>query len=495
MQRPKALYTTRQNREIEKNAINSGVTGYQLMCRAGQAALQLLRESWPEIVDVYILCGTGNNGGDGLVLARLAKAQGLNVTVYVLGDEEKLKDEARGAIIAAKQADVMIMPFSAKQTLSKGLIVDALIGIGLHHPLRDQTLEAIAWVNQCALPVLALDIASGVCADTGSIMGDAVQADKTISFIAAKRGAYTGAGSSKSGCVLLDDLAVPDACFAVDGEVIHHPTLADMMSALPKRPKDAHKGLYGHVLVVGGDYGMAGAVIIAAKAAARIGAGLISVATRPEHLSAVLAQCPEVMAHGVTSGQELTPLLVKPNVIIIGPGLGQSAWSEQLLQNVLMSDAKLIIDADALNLISVKHLPYKNSQQWVLTPHPGEAGRLLEQSTKQINADRFASARALQQRYAAAAVVLKGAGSLVCTAKTMSLCSLGNPGMASGGMGDLLSGIIAALIAQNVAIEQAVLLAVLLHAKAADDVAAQFGERGMLASDLLTPMRSLINGR
>lgn len=492
---PSQLYTVAQCRTLDARAIASGVSAYSLMGRAGLSALNLLLRQWALPSHIHVLCGVGNNGGDGLVLAKLAQQRKLAVTVYLCGDRSKLTAESAQALADAEQAGVRITPFKRSESLSAGVIVDALLGIGIRGELREEVATAIAWVNQSNLPILSLDVPSGLCADSGCLLGGAVIADKTLSFIAAKRGLFTGEGANVSGHVLLDNLDLPPSLFTDVGETIAHPMFHQLLAHLPRRPRNAHKGLFGHVLIIGGDYGMAGAVMMAAEAAARVGAGLISVATQPEHVSALLARIPEVMAHGVVSGQELDPLLEKPNVIVVGPGLGQTPWSEQMLQKALTSKRPLVLDADALNLLSKMHVVDKPKREdWVLTPHPGEAARLLRSSTDSVNQDRFKAVCDLQNRFGGT-VVLKGAGSLIRTTNNTHLCSYGNPGMASGGMGDLLSGIIAGLLAQHLPAEQAVPLAVSLHAKAADKATEKVGEHGLLASDLLTPMRYLLNGK
>lgn len=492
---PSQLYTVEQCRELDRRAIAAGTPGYTLMQRAGLSALTVLLRQWALPAHIHVVCGTGNNGGDGLVLATLAVQRQLAVTVHLYGDRSRIANEAAEALRDAQAAGVRIVPLDTRSPLGDGVVVDALFGIGLKQAVRPDAAAAIDWINQSRLPVLALDVPSGLCADSGCVLGAAVQADKTITFIAAKRGLFTGQGANVSGQVLLDDLAVPEGIFDTIGETVAHRTLHEQLAWLPRRPRDAHKGLYGHVLIVGGNHGMAGAAMMAAEAAARAGAGLISVATRPEYVNAMLARHPEVMVHGVVSGQELDPLLERPSVIVIGPGLGQTPWSEQMLQKVLATDVPVVVDADALNLLGQQRiLPQAQRDNWVLTPHPGEAARLLAVTTQAVNQDRFAAVAALQQRYGGT-VVLKGAGSLIRTRTQTSLCSYGNPGMASGGMGDLLSGLIGGLLAQGLPPYHAVPLAVALHAKAADKAAADYGEHGLLATDLITPMRYLLNGK
>src|SRR5690554_5173263 len=405
---PSQLYTVAQCRTLDQRAVAAGVPAYSLMCRAGLSAFNLLLSQWALPAHIHVLCGVGNNGGDGLVLAKLAQQRGLAVTVYLCGDKDKFSAEGAQALADAESADVNIQPFSADTPLTEGVIVDALLGIGLKGMVREQASAAIHWANQASLPVLSLDVPSGLCADSGRVLGDAIVADMTLSFIAAKRGLFTAEGVGISGQVLLDDLDVEPSIFNDIGQTISHHALADILAHLPNRPRNVHKGLFGHVLIIGGDHGMGGAALIAAEAAARVGAGLVSVATRPEHVAALLARAPELMVHGVDSGQDLDPLLDRPSVIVIGPGLGQTPWSEQLLQNALASDKPLVVDADGLNLLAQLQdtMPLRRNT-WVLTPHPGEAARLLSTTTERINGDRFQAAQDLQACFGGT-VVLKG---------------------------------------------------------------------------------------
>jgi ADP-dependent NAD(P)H-hydrate dehydratase / NAD(P)H-hydrate epimerase len=251
--------------------------------------------------------------------------------------------------------------------------------------------------------------------------------------------------------------------------------------------------------VIGGNLGMAGAAALAGMAAARAGAGLVSVAVRPGNEAAVVAACPELMARGVAYTADLSPLIARASVLVVGPGLGRDAWSQQVLTAALASGLPSVIDADALNALADGHIDRRSArhERWVLTPHPGEAARLLGTDTASIGADRFAALCSLLQRYPGA-VVLKGAGSLVGDAVSglpVTVCAEGNPGMASGGMGDVLGGLIGALLAQGLEAGMAARLGVLVHARAADLAAAAEGERGLLASDLLPWIRRLLNGR
>lgn len=258
---------------------------------------------------------------------------------------------------------------------------------------------------------------------------------------------------------------------------------------LKPRARDSFKGDFGQVLIVGGAPGYSGAVLLAAEAALRVGAGLVSIATHPDHASVLNLSRPEIMCHGIDSKEQLDPLIEKATVLVIGPGLGQSAWSQMIFHQASLSEKNSIVDADGLNLLANK--PFKK-RNWIMTPHPGEAARLLKKSTQAIQQDRVSAAHLLQKQYDGW-IVLKGAGTLITGPDgSIAICTAGNPGMATGGMGDVLSGVLGGLVAQSIPLEVTARLGVILHA-AAGDLAAKKGERGMIASDLMLYLRDLVN--
>lgn len=482
---PRPLYTAAQTRELDRRAIASGINGYALMTRAGQAAFHLLRERWPTAARIVVLAGPGNNGGDGYVLARLAWNQHLDVHVLTVGNHDPLTGEAAEAASDATRARVPEKSWAGVLP-DADVYVDALFGTGLNKPPAGDFAAAIAALNRSGKPVLALDLPSGVQADTGAELGEAVHADATISFIGLKAGLLTGRGPAFTGELFFSDLAVPASVY--EGTVpVARRLVATDLEQLPARARDAHKGSHGHVLVVGGDHGMAGAVALTAEAALRSGAGLVSVATRPEHTAMLTTRRPELMCRGVSTAADLKPLLARADVVVLGPGLGQAEWGSALFGAVLDCRLPLVVDADALNLLATQP---EVRDSWTLTPHPGEAARLLGITTAAVQADRFAALRELQKRYGGS-VVLKGAGSLVADADGTALCPYGNPGMGTAGMGDVLAGVIAALQAQH--LPRPAAHGVLLHALAGDAAARAGGERGLVASDLFPFLRQRIN--
>ena len=485
------LYQNKQIRDLESFSIAENINDESgLMLNAGSAALEYLRERWPDAKHITICCGKGNNAGDGYVLARLAAELGLEVSVYALCKIKDLKGAALAAAQAANDAGVTIQPLTADTKLLGDVIVDALLGSGLKGEVKEPFIAAIATINNSQRPILALDIPSGLDVDTGNILGSAVKANATITFIGAKQGLYTHKGPEVCGEIGCNDLALPAKVFTQVNAAAELVQYDELKKLLPRRARDAHKGNYGHVLVIGGDYGMGGAVRMAAEAAMRTGAGLVTVATRPEHVSVVNCQRPEIMCHQVSNEAELAPLLKRATVIVIGPGLGQSDWAETLLDIVVKSDLPMLLDADALNLLS--QAP-KQLNNWILTPHPGEASRLLDCKSCEVQANRFASADELQKKYGGV-IVLKGVGTIIKKENAIpKICPAGNPGMASGGMGDVLSGVIGGLLEQKLSLIEAAEAGVLVHALAADHASEEGGERGLLATDLMEHVRELVN--
>lgn len=484
-----ALYDVDGMRRFEAQAAaRLGGDDFILMRRAGEAAWRHVLQHWPQAQRILVVCGPGNNGGDGYVLARHALAAGREVRVVHVREHAPrsglcLRAEAEFAA-AGGSVEIFDGVIAAAE-----LIVDALFGIGLSRAPDTDAAALIAEINRSHLPVLALDVPSGIDADRGMAPGIAVRATRTLQFIAAHAGLYTGDALDHTGATDIADLDVEASAYP-DSHAKASLIARDGLSQwLKPRPQNSHKGRNGHALCVGGDEGMGGAIALCAEAALRCGAGLVSVATRASHAGHLLARRPEIMAHAVADAQQLQALLERVDVVALGPGLGTATWGNSLFAAVIGSGKPCVVDADALNLLAMspRALP-----QAVLTPHPGEAARLLASTTSVVQGDRFAAAQELAEKYACP-IVLKGAGSIVAAPdQTPYVIAAGNPGMASGGMGDVLTGVIAALLAQGLPAFDAAACGALLHASAGDE-AAREGERGLLASDLFPALRKLAN--
>lgn len=487
---PLPLYRASQVRALDRIAIEEmGIPGVCLMERAGSSAFAVLQSCWSKARRIIVLCGTGNNGGDGYVLARLAYLAGYDVTVLQLGDTTNLKGDARTTYESMIDVGLQVQVFAEKKLTIVDVVVDALLGTGLDREVMGEWRKVIESVNRCDCPVLSIDIPSGLHSDNGTILGVAIRASATISFIGLKQGLFTGEGPDYCGEIYFDDLKVPPLTYKQVKSPVNRIDAEQLKILLPKRSRVAHKGTFGHVLIIGGDRGMTGAARLAAEAAARVGAGKVSLATRSAHAELMNLTRPEIMAHGVETLEELEPLIEKASVVAIGPGLGQSVWAHTLFEGVKNLHKPLVMDADALNLLA--KLPFRLIQG-VITPHPGEAARLLERTISSVQQDRFAAVQALQLRFGGVCV-LKGAGSLVADDKgEIGVCTFGNPGMACGGMGDVLTGVIAGLLAQGFSPKDAARLGVCLHGKAGDQASIE-GERGLLPSDLLPWLRYYAN--
>lgn len=483
---PLPLYSAAQVRELDARLIAAGTPGFELMQRAAHAAWRALRRRWPQVGEITVLAGAGNNAGDGYLIAELAQKAGWIVRVLAVGARERLAGDAAAAHAAALAAGVRIEAWREGMEL-RGVLVDALLGTGFRGELRQPCDGVIEAINTAGLPVLAVDIPSGLCADTGRVAEAAVGADLTVTFIGLKIGLFTGDAPDWVGELVFDDLQADPQLVA------EHPHVARRLAgaALPvltPRARTAHKGRFGHLLVIGGDRGFGGASLLSAESALRAGAGLVSLATRPEHLPASLARLPEVMCQPTESTYQLLGLCERADVLVVGPGLGQQAWGRSLLSAALASGRPQVWDADALNLLAAGTLELPADS--VITPHPGEAARLLGCSTAEVQADRPAAALALARQYQAA-VVLKGAGSLVAAPDgRLLLCDLGHPAMATAGLGDVLAGLIGALRAQGLEAFEAAALGVWLHAGAGQRLGEQ--GRGLAASDLIPTIRQLL---
>ncbi|MEM8497007.1 MAG: NAD(P)H-hydrate dehydratase [Pseudomonadota bacterium] len=500
---PSKLYRTSVVREFDRVAIEQhGIAGIVLMKRAAMAMLQLAQQRWPHAEQLRVVCGGGNNGGDGYLFAALAAQRALEVEVLSLRPCGALKGDALLARQMAEQADVRIIELADGEDIgawlaSGDLLIDALLGTGLGSAVRADCLALIENMVASELPILSADVPSGLNSDTGEIMGAAVKADCTISFVALKSGLMTASGRACCGDIFLSDLAIPPEVFADTKPLATLLNLVDQLTTSPRREQDSHKGSHGHVLIVGGDIGMGGAAVLAASSALASGAGLVSVATREEHVAAIIARHPEVMARSVRSATELDSMIAACDCVVVGPGLGQSSWGAQLLHRILTTrgNKRLVIDADALNLIAQHDwFVLLTNADHIATPHPGEAARLLACTNREVLNDRYAAVNRLVEKLNGH-VLLKGSGTLMAGPDMgMSVCPYGNAGMASGGMGDVLSGIVGALCAQNMPTAHAMQLACTLHSAAADYALEQGnGPKGLRASDLAEHVSGFLN--
>lgn len=465
-----------------------GISLYELMLRAGQAAFDVARTAYPAARHWLILCGHGNNGGDGYVVARLAVAAGIRVTLLAQASDKPLPQEALSAREAWLAADGVIHSTATPWPQDADLIIDGLLGTGLQNAPRENVASLIEQANHFPAPIIALDIPSGLNAQTGTTPGAVVYAHHTITFIALKPGLLTGKARDVVGQLHHHALGL-EAWLSQQSTNIHRLDASQLAQWFTPRRPTSHKGDHGRLVVIGGDHGTAGAIRMAGEAALRAGAGLVKVLTRVENIVPIITARPELMVDELTP-QSLDESLEWADVVVIGPGLGQAAWGKQALRKIDNFRKPTLWDADALNLLAIN--PDKRHNR-VITPHPGEAARLLNCKVAEIENDRLLSAQRLVQRYGGV-VVLKGAGTIVADERGVnSIIDAGNAGMASGGMGDVLSGIIGALLGQALSPYDAACAGCIAHGAAADELAARYGTRGMLATDLFSTLRRVVN--
>lgn len=492
---PQQLYRPEQVRDNESRAAElAGVSMWQLMQRAGRAGFECLRQQYPLPIKVSVLCGPGNNGGDGYVMATQAALAGYEVRVYA--GRPPTTDNARQALLNWQRQGGRVEPFAEWADNEPDVVIDALLGIGLNTEVEGELRDVIESVNEARLPVIAVDVPSGLHADTGRVLGCAIQARHSVCMVAPKRGLYTGQAGDYCGTLWFADLGILREFRTVAKAAAWRLDASQLTQAFPPRPWNSHKGMFGHVLIIGGSTGMAGAAQLAALAALRAGAGKVSVICEPGQ-QALVGGHPEIMVRGLAASDAVVDeLLPKVDVIAIGPGLGLDLWGRQWWHKVAELDTPMVVDADALSWLAQQ--PFKRDD-WVLTPHPGEAARLLQCNAEEVNHDRWRSAQRLHELYGGV-VVLKGAGSVIHHADYVAVNGSGNPGLASAGMGDVLTGVIAALLGplfcKNSQLRQSIAetvgYGVLVHGKAADSAGTE-GQRGMIASDVISHLRRWAN--
>lgn len=486
---PYSVFRADWVRENEsKGARHIGVSLYQLMERAGEAAFALCRRLYPDARRWLILCGHGNNGGDGYVIARCAKQYGIEITIISGTGDSPLPAEAQQARENWLNNYGHILSHDAVWPLNCDLIIDGLLGTGINSAPREPYASLINQANQYPAPVVSLDIPSGLDANTGMAHGEVVYASQTLTFVALKSGLLTGQARDVVGKLYYNSLGL-SRWLAEQKPQLQRLTVDCLNQWIKPRRPCSHKGEHGKLLFIGGDTGTGGAIRMAGEAALRTGAGLVRVLTRVEHIAGMLAARPELMVQPLEQGT-LAAAIDWADVIAIGPGLGQSDWGRSAIAQVSGSDKPMLWDADALNLLAITA---DKRQNRIITPHPGEAARLLQCSVEQIESDRLHSAMELVRRYGGT-VVLKGAGTVIADESgLLAIADVGNPGMASGGMGDILSGIIASLLGQGLPLLDSALAGCVVHGVAADRIALRQGERGMLATDLLSEIPGLVN--
>jgi NAD(P)H-hydrate epimerase len=465
------LYLSNHIKAIDQLAARQlNISSYELMQKAAAAIFNYIRK----YKNILVVAGVGNNAGDGFVLAQMARLAGIHVTVWCLTDSEKLPNDAKQAFNTYLKNSGTITFQQPEGTYD--CLVDAIFGTGLNREVKGVFADAVNWINQQQIPVVAVDIPSGLDANTGCIMACAVQASITVSVICHKVGLFTNNGKDLCGRLYLENLGLDPSVFAAVPSDIHLLDNNTLTHELFQHKHNSHKGSFGQALIVGGHDGMLGALILAGRAALQSGCGIVEAVSNSDQAVMISLQCPELIT---ASDIRASRLLGTADVIAIGPGLGLNQLSKDVLDYCISQNKAMVIDADALTLSVDK---YRFNSHVVLTPHPKEAARLLNCSVAEIQTDRVTAAIRISQKYQAN-VVLKGSGTIICDVLgQVYICPFGYSGMATAGMGDVLTGIICSLMAQGFAPIIAAYTAVVWHA-----LAAEHSNKGncLIASDVI----------
>lgn len=487
--KPTLFYSAEQSQAIDKQAIAEGTAGLMLMKRAAFFAFETLEKVWPDARKISLICGPGNNAGDGYAMAQFLAVAGFEVDVFNLTPTEKLQGDAKTCFLELQALGIKIQAFHANALQDADVIVDAIFGTGLNKPIQAPFSDVINQINASQKPILALDIPSGLDANTGTVLGCAINADHTCCFITQKIGLYSFQGTEQAGKIHFSRLGVTESLIVDFPAVAQNHPLKHWLNELPKFKASSHKGARGTCCLIGGNHHMMGAIQLAGLACLKTGAGLVKIITQTEHCLPLTQALPELMAYDF---EQLKLVLLSSRAVAIGPGLGQDAWAQNCLQQILTLPHPKVLDADALNLLTNGTMDLSNAKRnWVLTPHPTEAARLLNISTEQVQQDRIAAIRALHAQYQGV-IVLKGNGTLIYDGESMELCTAGNAGMATGGMGDVLTGAIVSFLGQGMTPFNAACLGVALHAHAGDVLANQQGQAAVTPSDLASTLSQLL---
>jgi hydroxyethylthiazole kinase-like uncharacterized protein yjeF len=499
------IVTAQQMKNIDRRAIKEfGIPGPVLMENAASALLAEMERFFDGLggLRVGIICGKGNNGGDGLALARRLRIRGNAVRAALLAPFTALAGEAKLNLSILRKTDVEVMQNASAAKLAdviswSDILVDALLGVGLSSPLNGAYSQAVDMINASGRPVVAVDIPTGIHADSGEVMGRAVRADLTVTMALLKRGLVLHPGAEYAGTVRVADIGIPPQIIEKEKIFLGLLDRSAAWGALPQRTADAHKGDFGHVMIVAGSPGKAGAAVMAAKSALRTGAGLVSVATPNGIVPIIQSQVFEAMCIpsaeslegtlGIAAEDELLKTAGRMTAVAVGPGLSTHFETAQVVRHLVQRiTVPLVIDADGLNALAGYTDILTNAKApIILTPHPGEMGRLLNISASEVQRDRIGIASRFATEHEVF-IVLKGAGSVVAFPDGRAYVnSSGNPGMATGGTGDVLTGVISSLLAQGIPANQAACIGVYLHGRAGDLAAKEKGEAPLIAGDVI----------
>lgn len=487
------ILTPKEMGELDKKVIDSGFESLLLMETAGRKTAEIIKEKYNKDNNILILAGSGNNGGDGLVIARILDICDYNVKIIIVGNYNKLKEDPLTNYKICKLRDIELDFFDKqsdfsliKDSISKSdLIIDSMLGTGLTGDLRDPYLQIVKLINKSNNEVLAVDIPTGIDGFNGRVMKEAVEADITVTMAFSKIGHLLYPGRAYTGQLNIVDLGFPEKLIDHKKYRHHSLTLKEANKLLPKRERTGHKGCFGKVLVIGGSFGLEGAVALTGNSALKTGSGLAKLLA-PEAVNATIKSfCQEAISERLTI-KNIKENIENYDIIALGPGLGRGKFQKEVVSFLLNNANKpLIIDADGLNNLKLEELK-RAEREILLTPHPGEFARLVDKSVDEIQSNRIKYLRDFTQEYNVN-VVLKGASSLIADQKgNVYINTTGNEGMATAGSGDVLTGIIASLAGQKVNLYQSAVLGVYLHGLAGDIACSKVGSHSLMAQDIIT---------
>lgn len=505
------LVSAEEMRALDRLTIEGGTPGHVLMERAGSGATKALLELFPHMRRkgrrALICAGKGNNGGDGFVIARLLRNRGVRTDVVLFGRADDVTGDAARNLRAYRRGRAKLHEVTGDNGLDSlvdcledaEIVIDAIFGTGLSADVRGAQAAAIELINAAGVPVFAVDIPSGLHADTGLPLGNAIQAEATATFGFAKIGQILYPGASHCGELAVVDIGISSAATTARPPTTELLDLDAVARLVPTRQPDAHKGDCGHLLVIAGSFGKTGAAQLVTRAALRVGAGLVTVvgpsSLYPIYAAGVLEAMTDVLPDRdgriLFDPQRLREMVAGKSAVVIGPGIGTHDEAGQVVRWLLDNLAiPLVLDADALTCVATDTARLSKSEApVVLTPHPGEMARLLGADTGSVQADRVGVARRFAESKRCV-LILKGARTVIAEPSSHAWINpTGNPGMASGGMGDVLSGVVGGLLAQRLTVSEAARLGVYLHGASADRAALEEGEIGLVASDVLSGLR------
>lgn len=485
------LFTAKQAKQLDEHAIQEvGFPGAVLMEKAATVLSSVIEQSIRKDEGILFVCGCGNNGGDAVAAARILKQQGYHTAIVLVGETSRMSEDLFLQLRLAAACDVEAVTAAEVDSAEYPILVDGLFGVGLNRPVEGVYQAMIEQMNRSQKRIFAIDIPSGIHGDTGKVLGTAVKAETTVTFGVNKLGLVLYPGCQYAGNVVIGDIGYPDCSYEAIENPAYYYDKRDLEHCLPERRPDGHKGTFGHVLVIGGSKNMCGAAVFAAKAAYRMGAGLVKVLSAKENRQTILTMLPEALVDSYEEEEALAKGLAFADVIVLGPGLGTGENAKKIIAYVLEnSDKSIVLDGDGITMCSREQLK-KTKAPWILTPHPKEFCTISGWTMAELKEEFLQKVKQFAEEQGGI-VVGKDARTCVSDGNECYVNISGNSGMATGGSGDVLAGTIGGLVAQGMSCFEAAKAAVYLHGLAGDRYKEKYGEHGMMARDLIDSLQKI----